>query len=175
MATDSAPPCTLLDDTPKKVQDSDYPIPEIEPMPRFINVPLTTIVILAFTACAAGETPAAEREPEAAESAPEEAATEADEDAVRIRIEGFECGDNCYLDYTELVSAEDREPVDENQTALCNVDACIPWFEEQAMPTEYVGRSATATIGIGEQYDNEGNVMSEYFPRILSITLDPAG
>ena len=42
------------------------------------------------------------------------------------------------------------------------------------MPTEFIGRSATATIGIGEQYDNEGNVMSDDFPLITSITVDPA-
>ena len=144
-------------------------------MPRFTHLPLTAIAILAFTACAAGETPAAEREPEAEESALEEAETVADEDAVRIRIDGFECGDNCYLDYTELAPAEDAGPAGESRTALCAVDACIPWFEEQEMPPEFVGRTATATIGIGEQYDNEGNVMSDDFPKILSITLDPAG
>ena len=144
-------------------------------MPRFTHLPLTAIAMLAFTACAAGETPAAEREPEAEESAIEEAVTVAAEDAVRIRIDGFECGDNCYLDFTELAPAEGDDPAEESQTALCAVDACIPWFEEQAMPPEYVGRNATATIGIGEQYDNEGNVMSDDFPKILSITLDPAG
>ncbi len=142
-------------------------------MSPFLPLPLTTIAILAFTACAASETPAAEREPEAEESALEVEAADPAEDTVRIRIDGFECGDNCYLDFTELASTEDPEPADESQTALCNVDACYPWFDFQDMPPEFIGRTATATIGIGEQYDNEGNVMSEDFPKILSITLDP--
>ncbi len=143
-------------------------------MPRFIPMPLTAIAILAFTACAASETPAAEREPEAEESAHEEAVTVPDDGAVHIRIDGFECGDNCYLDFTELAPAKGDDPAEESQTALCQVDACYPWFDLQDMPPEFIGRSATATIGIGEQYDNEGNVMSDDFPKILSIILDPA-
>ena len=143
-------------------------------MPRLINMSLTAIAILAFTACAAGETPAAEREPEAEESAIEEAVTVAAEDAVRIRIDGFECGDNCYLDYSLIAPATGADPVEETQSALCSVDACLPWFEEQAVPPEFVGRSATVTIGIGKQYDNAGTVMSDDFPLITSITVDPA-
>ncbi|MGB5484201.1 hypothetical protein [Parasphingorhabdus sp.] len=145
-------------------------------MPRFLNMPLTFIAILAVTACAASETPAAEREPDPEESVLEdEAIVSDDEDTVRIRIDGFECGDNCYLDFTELAPAEGDDPAEESQTALCNVDACIPWFEEQEMLPEFIGSNATATIGTGEQVDNEGNVMSEDFPKILSITLDPVG
>lgn len=103
----------------------------------------------------------------------EEAEAVPADDAVRIRIEGFECGDNCYLHYSMAAPAEGEEPAKQSQSALCNVDACYPWFDFQDMPPEFIGRSATATIGIGEQYDNEGNVMSDDFPKILSITLDP--
>lgn len=91
--------------------------------------------------------------------------------AVGIRIEGFECGDNCYLDY-RLVAA-DGTATGESQSALCSVDACEGWFMEQAMPTAFAGRNATATVGIGKQYDNAGNVMSDDFLEITSLTIDP--
>ena len=90
------------------------------------------------------------------------------DNAVRIRIEGFECGDNCYLDYTELAAANA-----ERQSALCSVGACEEWFSMQEMPQEFVGRSARIVMGTGKQYDNAGNVMSDDFAEITSITVDP--
>lgn len=88
---------------------------------------------------------------------------------VSIRIYGFECGDNCYLNYTDLAVAGGI-----SQSALCNVDACEAWFEDQTLPQEIVGLSASITLGMGTQYDNDGNRMSDNFPRITSITVDPA-
>lgn len=113
-----------------------------------------------------------EAKPEVAESAPPAAVPA--EGAVRIRIEGFECGDNCYLDYKILAPAEGDAPVGEAQSALCSVDACEDWFVQQAMPDGLVGRSATITLGKGSQYDNAGNEMSSDFPEITAITVDPA-
>lgn len=142
-------------------------------MIRFTHMPLTAIAILALTGCAASTTPAAEQAAEAVNSAPEKALPAPAEGMVRIRINGFECGDNCYLYYSRWAPAEGDEPANQSQSALCQVDACDPWFDFQDMPPEFIGRTAVATIGIGEQYDNEGNVMSDDFPKILSITLDP--
>lgn len=103
----------------------------------------------------------------------EEAETVLADGTDRIRILGFECGDNCYLEFLRLTPVNGADPASEPETALCQIDACYPWFDFQEMPPEFIGRSAIATIGIGEQYDNEGNVMSDDFPKILSITLDP--
>ncbi len=124
-----------------------------------VNIALTAIGFLALTACGVEEAPAADAVADAAKPA---------QQSQRITINGFECGDNCYLDYRPLA-----EPDSEPQSALCSVGPCADWFEEQAMPEEFAGRSATVTIGIGQQYDNEGNVMSDGFPLITSLTLDP--
>lgn len=91
--------------------------------------------------------------------------------SLRIRIEGFECGDNCYLDYRPL--GPDGQPTGEIQSALCSVGACEGWFAEQEMPAAMIGRKASASIGIGKQYDNAGNVMSDDFPEITELQLDP--
>ncbi|GAB5486517.1 MAG: hypothetical protein Pars2KO_00870 [Parasphingorhabdus sp.] len=103
----------------------------------------------------------------------EDSATKSEEavpedNAIRIKIEGFECGDNCYLNYSELAAA--AEP----QGALCSVDVCEEWFSMQEMPPEFVGRSAQIVLGAGKQYDNAGNVMSDDFAEVTSITIDPA-
>jgi hypothetical protein len=147
-------------------------------MSHLIKMPLTAFTILALTACAASKAPAAEPEADTADVAMDASRPAADSapagQSQQIIIKGFECGDNCYLDYSLVAPAADADPDGEIQSALCSVDACIAWFEEQEMPTEFIGRSATATIGIGEQYDNEGNVMSDDFPLITSITVDPA-
>ncbi|MEP2989079.1 MAG: RidA family protein [Parasphingorhabdus sp.] len=99
-------------------------------------------------------------------------APEPKDSAVSIRIEGFECGDNCYLDY-RLIAA-DGMPTGESKSALCSIDICADWFSEQAMPAAFAGRSATAIIGVGKQHDNAGNVMNDDFPEVTSITVGPA-
>jgi len=93
--------------------------------------------------------------------------------AVRIRIEGFECGDNCYLNY-RVLKATGGAPSGEEQSALCSVDACEAWYMEQEMPSAFVGRTASATIGTGKQYDNAGTVMSDDFAEIRSLVIDTA-
>lgn len=151
-------------------------------MSRFIKLPFVTVSILALAACAAGEAPAAEPSADAADTETTDTAMDDSKPAdsppagqsQRITIRGFECGDNCYLDYSLIAPATGADPVEETQSALCSVDACLQWFEEQAVPPEFVGRSATVTIGIGKQYDNAGTVMSDDFPLITSITVDPA-
>ena len=111
---------------------------------------------------------AVEPVPDASNTTSEVTSVAADSSII-VHIEGFECGDNCYLSYSEV-----SDVVTEGQSALCNVDACEAWFEEQAMPPEFVGRSATIALGKGKQYDNDGNVMSDDFPAITSITIDSA-
>ncbi|CAN0552540.1 unnamed protein product, partial [Ectocarpus sp. 8 AP-2014] len=144
-------------------------------------MPFFTIA-LALAACTADETPAAQSSTDAPDSiASNNGAMDASRPAdgsptgqsQRISVRGFEWGDNCYLDYSLIASAADPDPVEETRSALCNVDACLPWFEEQAIPPELVGRTAIVTIGTGEQYDNAGNIMDDNFPLITSIRVDP--
>ncbi|NVD26995.1 hypothetical protein HUO14_03615 [Parasphingorhabdus flavimaris] len=152
--------------------------PEYEAMSRLIKMPLITAAILALAACGASEAPAAGPASDSSEGAMD--ASKPDEDVTRagaaqqVIIRGFECGDNCYLDYSLAAPAPDADTAGETRSALCSVDACIAWFEEQAMPPAFIGRSATVTLGLGEQYDNEGTVMSDDFPLITSIKVDPA-
>lgn len=91
---------------------------------------------------------------------------------IPIRIVGFECGDNCYLSY-RVIMANGRVAAGEPKAALCNVGPCAAWFENQAMPTRYVGRRARIVLGKGQQVDGEGNVMSTDFPAIKQLVLDP--
>ena len=141
-------------------------------MPHFMKMPFTAIAIMALSACAAGEAPAAEpssdtAEQSADETAPSPETTAPAEQGQRITITGFECGDNCYLDYRPLAS-----PDAETLGALCSVDLCADWFGDQAMPPEFIGRTATINVKLGKQYDNEGTVMSDDFPEIVSLVLD---
>lgn len=99
-------------------------------------------------------------EPEkAVEKAPEKA-----DNWQRITIDGFECGDNCYLVYTPAGG-------NESESALCEARACDPWFEMQEMPPEYIGRQVRVQFGSGQQVDGSGNVMSEDFPSITKIRM----
>lgn len=107
-------------------------------------------------------------------SAPEEAKADPVDGTVRVQIKGFECGDNCYLEYAEMTASEEAGVAAESQTALCSVDVCGDWFENQEMPSEMVGRSALITIGKGSQVDGAGNEMSNDFSEITSIAVDAA-
>jgi len=88
----------------------------------------------------------------------------------QIRITGFECGDNCYPNFSPLGA---NQPASDPQSALCTVGACEDWFMEQDMPASFIGRTATVTLGIGSQVDNAGTVMSSDFPEIKSLVIDP--
>lgn len=91
---------------------------------------------------------------------------------IPIRIVGFECGDNCYLSY-RVITATGRPAAGEPKSALCNVGPCAAWFAQQAMPSKYVGRRAQIVLGKGQQVDGGGNVMSDDFPEIKKLILDP--
>lgn len=101
---------------------------------------------------------------------PADDAEDAGDKGMAVTITGFECGDNCYLDYRPLDAADDAD----TQSALCSVGACEGWFSMQEMPAEYIGRDATIVLGTGKQYDNAGNVMSDDFAEVTAITIDPA-
>ncbi|WP_229953756.1 hypothetical protein [Parasphingorhabdus litoris] len=86
----------------------------------------------------------------------------------RVLLTGFECGDNCYVHYRPL-----GQPDGELKTALCTVGDCISWMAEQSYASKFDWRSATITLGTGKQYDGGGAVMSDDFPAITSLEVDP--
>ncbi|QTD56738.1 hypothetical protein [Parasphingorhabdus cellanae] len=128
-------------------------------MNKRIKIPTFGAALLALSACASSVSPAGE--PAWSTMAPPE-------QREHIVITGFECGDNCYLNYRP----KDR-PTGERKTALCSTGICADWYTEQEMPAAYIGRGATVTLGIGQQVDGGGNVMSDDFPEIKGIVLDP--
>ncbi|MEH6757364.1 MAG: hypothetical protein V7676_07620 [Parasphingorhabdus sp.] len=148
-------------------------------MRSFIKMPLTAIAIVALSACAASEAPAAEPDVDSADTETADTVTDASKPAVdhtkggqsqRVTIAGFECGDNCYLDYSPF--AQPDSEAGDMMSALCSVDLCSDWFSDQAMPPEFIGRTATIVVKLGKQYDNEGNVMSDDFPEIVSLVVE---
>lgn len=128
-------------------------------MTAFVRTACIAMTLFALSACAASGVSSSET-PWSATAPPEQ--------RQQIIITGFDCGDNCYLHYRPLT-----QPDGELQTALCSVGACEPWYSEQSMGPEFRERIATITIGIGKQYDGGGNVMSDDFPEITSIKIDP--
>ncbi len=116
--------------------------------------------LLALSACVTGKSPASEL-PWSATAEPEL--------RQRVILTGFECGDNCYVHYRPA-----EQPEGERKSALCAVGACIAWMAEQSSASEFKLRAATITLGAGKQYDGSGAVMSDDFPAITSLILDPA-
>jgi hypothetical protein len=68
-------------------------------------------------------------------------------------VRGFECGDNCYL------TIVDRKKIE--QVGLCAAPECESWNEQTVMPSRYMGKRVTVTVGQGQQVDDSGNVMGE--------------
>ncbi len=115
--------------------------------------------LMALSACAAGGS---------SDSEPAWSAKGVPEQRQRVMLTGFECGDNFYVRYR---SAE--QPEGESKAALCTIGPCIAWMAEQSSASEFKQRPAIITLGTGKQYDGGGAVMSDDFPAITSLTLDP--
>jgi hypothetical protein len=64
----------------------------------------------------------------------------------------YECGDNCYL----TIRDNDRK----EHTALCAAPECKLWNERAEMPRKFIGKHVQVTIGLGDQYDGEGNLVA---------------
>jgi hypothetical protein len=69
------------------------------------------------------------------------------------RIKKFECGDNCYLTITTSKGDVD---------ALCSAPTCVPWFENQKMPSRMIGRKVVVTTGMDKQFDGNYDVVGHY-------------
>lgn len=111
----------------------------------------------------AAPAPAADVAPKQAAAAP--AASAAGAGWETITITGYECGDNCYVEY--------RDARGETTTAMCNTALCNSWFEVQAMPESEKGKRYAVRMGTTQQFDNEYRVMEEDFPAIVEMR--PAG
>ena len=77
----------------------------------------------------------------------------AGERAVTGTITSFQCGDNCYLTIT---SASGEEHV-----GLCAAPECAAWNEVAEMPKSMVGKDVVATVGVGTQFDGNGDPVGE--------------
>jgi hypothetical protein len=85
--------------------------------------------------------------PAFAESAPKPGQTLAG------RIKKFECGDNCYLTITTPTGDVD---------GLCSAKVCVPWFENQKMPSRMIGKKVVVTTGMDKQVDGNYDVVGRY-------------
>jgi len=78
-------------------------------------------------------------------------------------IEGYECGDNCYL----TIASETGEEV----VGLCAAAECMEWNAAAEMPEYLIGSNVHATVEMRPQTDAEGNVMGE-FPAFTDMVFD---
>ncbi len=129
----------------------------------------TTLLLAGCGEQAAAEKAAAAPAESAAPAAPEpavpaEAASTAAPAAGwrRIRITGYTCGDNCYLEFT----ADDS---DETEAPICTAPQCAPWFDAQAIPASELGRNYDVRMRTSEQVDGAGQVMDSEFPTIIEM------
>lgn len=130
------------------------------------------VVMVWSTSWALGGCNSGQSTPDPAKDAPTNAAQVGKDALIPIRIAGFECGDNCYLSY-QVRAGTSSTPERELQRALCKVDVCEAWFEQQAIPPEVIGLTARVNLGKGKQYDSDYNIMNDNFPEIKRIVLDP--
>ena len=103
----------------------------------------------------ATETPAPERSSDLSDGTKDSSQWHA------IRIDGYTCGDNCYVDYTPL------EKGGIAASALCSAETCGKWEAAAAMPAGMIGKKAQAKFGTSAQIDGSGTVMN---PDYLTIT-----
>ena len=68
-------------------------------------------------------------------------------------ITGYQCGDNCYLTITSQSGEE--------HVGLCVAPECAAWNEVAEMPEDLIGKEVAVTLGVGTQFDAEGNNMGE--------------
>jgi hypothetical protein len=80
----------------------------------------------------------------------------------KIRLAGFECGDNCYLVYSKG-GAEER--------AICAAPDCEAFLEAGALPQNLVGAEAEAQFGTAAQVDGAGDVMDPDHPAVIALRL----
>ena len=90
------------------------------------------------------------------------AAACADDGWRKIRLAGFECGDNCYIVYTDG-GAEKR--------ALCAAPDCEAFVMEGALPQDLVGAEVDARFGTAAQIDAAGDVMDPDHPAVIALRL----
>lgn len=60
-------------------------------------------------------------------------------------IKTFECGDNCYLTITQSDGQE--------ETGLCVATTCKLWWENQRMPSNFVGKPVKVKLGVRWKVD----------------------
>ena len=105
---------------------------------------------------------AEEPPPPQVEAAPVTASPEPD--YRQIVLQGFSCGDNCYLAYVGVGFPTDT------LRAICRAPECGAWEQAGQLPPAARNRLVTARFGTTRQYDGAGTVMREDFPSIVELT-----
>lgn len=119
-------------------------------------------VSLALAACSS---PA----PEGRAAAPE--ARSREQEALEyepVTLNGFSCGDNCYLELTRAVEGAAPE------TILCTAPECADWQTDGALPAELRDTRALVKFGTADQVDGSGTAVNQGVGAAVGLRL-PAG
>lgn len=82
-----------------------------------------------------------------------------------VSLNGFECGDNCYLEFTEAV--EGAAP----RKLLCTARLCANWQGAGRLPPALRNTGATVKFGRADQVDGAGTVMARGVDAVVDLRL----
>lgn len=82
-----------------------------------------------------------------------------------VNLNGFECGDNCYLELTEGIEGAAPRKV------LCTAKLCANWQGEGRLPPRLRNTGAKAKFGKANQVDGAGNVMARNVEAVVDLRL----
>ena len=82
-----------------------------------------------------------------------------------VTLNGFECGDNCYLELTEGI--EGAAP----RTVLCTARQCADWQAAGRLPADLRNAGARVKFGGANQVDGSGTVMARNVEAVVDLKL----
>lgn len=86
-----------------------------------------------------------------------------------VNLNGFECGDNCYLELTEATEGSAPRKV------LCTARLCADWQSAGRLPAMLRNTGAEAKFGKANQVDGAGDVLARDVEAIVDLRLMRAG
>ena len=82
-----------------------------------------------------------------------------------VTLNGFECGDNCYLELTDAM--EGAAP----RRVLCTARLCADWQSDGRLPVALRNRGVMAKFGRADQVDSTGTVMRRGVEAVVDLQL----
>ena len=79
-----------------------------------------------------------------------------------ITLRRFECGDNCYVEFTRPGTGATRR-------ALCTARTCSAWRDRGSLPPPLRGMTVLARFGMADQVDASGTVMRPDVEAIVDL------